>query len=82
MHVLNRQVEEMSAGAVSEKAMGISLSAAIAVANGLALVRVLTGINILWFLVPGYVLALVLSFFVPKCLLLSHLTLAAWPADR
>lgn len=66
VHVLNRQVEEMSAGAVSEKAMGISLSAAIAVANGLALVRVLTGINILWFLVPGYVLALVLSFFVPK----------------
>ncbi len=66
VHVLNRQVEEMSAGAVSEKAMGISLSAAIAVANGLALVRVLTGINILWFLVPGYVLALALSFFVPK----------------
>lgn len=66
VHVLNKQVEEMSAGAVSEKAMGISLSAAIAVANGLALVRVLTGVNILWFLVPGYVVALALSFFVPK----------------
>ncbi len=66
VHVLNKQVEEMSAGAVSEKAMGISLSAAIAVANGLAFVRVLTGINILWFLVPGYLVALVLSFFVPK----------------
>ena len=66
VHVLNKQVEEMSAGAISEKAMGISLSAAIAVANGLAFVRVLTGINILWFLVPGYVVALVLSFFVPK----------------
>ena len=66
VHVLNKQVEEMSAGAVSEKAMGISLSAAIAVANGLAMVRVLTGINILWFLVPGYVVALALGFFVPK----------------
>ena len=66
VHVLNRQVEEMSAGAVSEKAMGISLSAAIAAANGLAMLRVLIGLNILWFLVPGYVLALTLSFFVPK----------------
>ena len=66
VHVLNRQVEEISAGAVSERAMRVSLGAAIAAANGLAMLRVLTGINILWFLVPGYVAALALSFFVPK----------------
>ena len=66
VHVLNKQVEEMSAGAVSERAMGFSLSAAIAAANGLAMLRVLTGVNILWFLAPGYILALALSFFVPK----------------
>ena len=66
VHVLNKQVEEMSAGAVSEKAMGISLSAAIAAANGLAMVRVLTGASILWFLLPGYILALALGFFVPR----------------
>jgi len=28
--------------------------------------RVLTGINILWFLIPGYAVALGLSFVVPK----------------
>lgn len=65
VHVLNKQVEEISAGAVSEKAMGLSLSIAIALATGLAMVRVLTGISILWFVVPGYVIALVMSFFVP-----------------
>jgi hypothetical protein len=27
--------------------------------------RVLTGISILWFLVPGYAIALILTFFVP-----------------
>ena len=32
---------------------------------GFAMLRVLTGISLLWFLVPGYVLALILSFFVP-----------------
>ena len=66
VHVLNRQVEEMSSGAISARAMGLSLSLAVALGNGLALVRVLTGINILWFLLPGYAIALALSFFVPK----------------
>ncbi len=66
VHVLNKQVEEVSAGAISEKAMGTSLSIAIAIAMGLAMIRVLTGISILWFIVPGYALALVLTFFVPE----------------
>ncbi len=65
VHVLNKQVEEISSGAISAKAMGLSLSIAIAAAGGLAMLRVLTGISILWFLVPGYIAALALSFFVP-----------------
>ena len=32
---------------------------------GLSMLRVLTGISIMWFLVPGYLIALGLSFFVP-----------------
>ena len=66
VHVLVKQVEELSAGAVSGRALRISLSAAVAAANGLALLRVLTGIPILWFMVPGYAAALILSFFVPR----------------
>ncbi|MCD8160597.1 MAG: DUF1538 domain-containing protein [Clostridiales bacterium] len=66
VHVLNKQVEEVSAGAISAGAMKWSLSVAIAVATGLAMVRVLTGVSILWFVVPGYVIALALSFFVPE----------------
>lgn len=66
VHVLNKQVEELSAGAISEKAMGLSLSVAISLAMGFAVIRVLTGISILWFMVPGYVIALGLSFFVPQ----------------
>ena len=46
--------------------MGISLSLGVAVSVGLAMIRVLTGISIFWFIIPGYVLALLLSFFVPK----------------
>ncbi len=64
--VLTRQVEEMTSGAVSAKAMGLSLSIGVSLSVGLAMVRVLTGISILWFLVPGYAMALFLTFFVPK----------------
>lgn len=65
VHVLNKQVEELSAGAISARAMGFSLSIAIAAAMGLSMVRALTGLSILWFVVPGYLISLALSFFVP-----------------
>lgn len=64
VHVLNKQVTELSAGAISEKAMGLTLSIAVSGAMGLAMIRVLTGISILWFMVPGYIIALGLAFFV------------------
>ena len=65
VHVLNRQVEDLSAGAISARAMGLSLSVAVAAANGLAMLRVLTGAPVLHFLIPGYALALLLSLVVP-----------------
>ena len=64
--VLNKQVEELSSGAISEKAMHYSLAIAIALANGLAMLRVITGISIMWIVVPGYLIALALAFFVPQ----------------
>ena len=64
--VLTKQVEEMTSGAISAKAMGTSLSIGVAISVGLAMIRVLTGISIMYFLVPGYLIALVLTFFVPK----------------
>ena len=66
VHVLTKQVEEISAGAVSEKAMRMSLSIAIAGAMGLSMLRVLTGLHIFWLLIPGYLISLALSFFVPQ----------------
>ena len=66
VHVLNRQVEEITSGAIPGKAMSISLSVGVAVSVGLAMTRVLTGISIVCFLAPGYLAAIALSFFVPK----------------
>ena len=66
VYVLNKQVEEITDGAISARAMGTGLSIGVSVSLGLAMVRVLTGISILWFLLPGYAVALGISFFVPK----------------
>ena len=66
VYVLTEQVEELTSGAISAKAMGMSLSIGVALSLGLAMVRVITGISILWFLLPGYAVALGLTFFVPK----------------
>ncbi len=63
--VLEKQIEDVSSGAIPGKAVKLSLSVAIAAAMGLSVLRVLLGISILWFLVPGYTIALILAFFVP-----------------
>ena len=64
--VLMRQVEELTDGAIGGKSLRIALSAGVCVSLGLAMARVLTGINILWILVPCYAAAIILSFFSPK----------------
>lgn len=66
VYVLNKRVEEMTDGAISSGAMGLALGFAVALSLALAMVRVLTGISVLWFLIPGYAIALGISFFVPK----------------
>ncbi len=66
IQVLNRQVESVTSGAVSAKSMNLCLSIGVAVSVGLAMLRVLTGISIYRIIIPGYVIALILSRLVPK----------------
>lgn len=66
VQVLARQVEELSNGSITHKAIDHALSIGIALSVGLAMVRILTGVPLLWFLIPGYALALGLTFFVPQ----------------
>ena len=66
IQVLNHQVENVTDGAVSVKAMNRCMSIGVAISVGLAMTRVLTGLSIAWIIIPGYLIALVLSRFVPK----------------
>ena len=66
IQVLNHQVESVTSGAISVKAMNRCMSIGVSISVGLAMLRVIAGIPIMWIIVPGYVLALVLSRIVPK----------------
>ena len=65
VHVLMGQVEEITDGRISGKDLLLSLSFGVAASVGLSMIRVLTGISVMYFLIPGYLIALALAFFVP-----------------
>ncbi len=66
VHILNEQVEELSGGTIKKKSIMTALMIGMSLAVAMAMIRILTGISIWWLLVPGYTIALVLTFFVPK----------------
>ena len=65
VHVLNKQVEEITSGTVGKKSMMIALSVGVGISIGLSMLRIVLGFNILYYLIPGYFISLGLSFFVP-----------------
>jgi intracellular septation protein A len=66
VHVLNKQVEEITSGTISQRMMRGGLSIAVGLALALVMVRVIFSINIWYFLLPGYAVALAMTFFVPE----------------
>lgn len=66
IHVLNKQVEEVTGGGVTKKEMLIALCGGVGLAIALSMIRIIYDFSVLYYLIPGYLLSLGLSFFVPK----------------
>lgn len=66
VHSLKRQVSEITNGAISQKSVAMALSVGVSVSVGISMLRVLTGIPIMPFLIIGYAVSLIISFFVPN----------------
>ena len=66
VHVLNNQVAEITGGEVSKRQMMLALYIGVGVSIGLSVLRVYFGFSLLYYLVPGYLISLGLSFFVPR----------------
>ena len=65
VHVLNKQVEDITDGTVSRKSMMLALSLGVGISIGLSMLRIVLGFNLLYYVIPGYIISLGLSFFVP-----------------
>jgi len=66
VHVLNNQVEEITKGLISRKSMLIALCSGVGISIGLSMLRIAYDFSILYYLIPGYIISLGLSLFVPK----------------
>lgn len=66
VHVLCKQVETISDGTIKGSTLLISLSVSMMVSVGLAALRILCDIPVYYILIPGYGIALILTFVVPK----------------
>jgi len=66
IQILNKQVQSVTGGVISAKAMNTALSVGVAISVGLAMLRILCGIALHWIVLPGYLIAVVMSRFVPS----------------
>ncbi|MBR1868183.1 MAG: DUF1538 domain-containing protein [Clostridia bacterium] len=65
VHVLTKQVDEITSGGVTKLQMLVALSIGVGVSIGLSVIRIVFGFSILYYLIPGYLISIGLSFFVP-----------------
>ena len=66
IHALRKQIEEVSFGAIPGAAVQRYLAVGVSVALALTMARIILSLPIYWLLLPGYIVAIVLTFFVPK----------------
>lgn len=65
IHVLNQQVEEVTGGLITKRAMITGLCVGVGTSIALSVVRIIFDFSLIYYVVPGYFLSLALSLFVP-----------------
>ena len=65
IHVLNKQVEEVTGGYVTRRSMITGLCIGVGASIALSMVRIVFDFSIVYYVIPGYFLSLALSLFVP-----------------
>ena len=65
IHVLNSQVEDVTGGLVTKKSMMIGLCVGVGASIALSMIRIVFDFSLVYYIIPGYFIALALSLFVP-----------------
>ena len=65
IHVLNQQVEDITAGYISKRSMMLGLCIGVGGAIALSMIRIIFDFSLAYYIIPGYFISLALSLFVP-----------------
>jgi len=63
--VFAKQVDELTSGSISRNVIKFALGISVGLASLLGIVKIISGVSILWFIVPLYILAIGLIYFTP-----------------
>ena len=64
--VLLDQIEDITNGTINKQILLFSLSLGVSIATLLSIIRIIMGFSIMYILIPGYLIAIILSFFSPN----------------
>ena len=65
IHVLNKQVEDVTGGYVTRRAMITGLCIGVGASIALSMIRIVFDFSLVYYIIPGYFISLALSLFVP-----------------
>ena len=65
IHVLNKQVEEVTGGLITRRSMMLGLCIGVGASIALSMIRIVYDFNLVYYVIPGYFISLGLSLFVP-----------------
>lgn len=66
VRVLNQEVEKVSSGYIPQKVMLYTISIGVSISVALAMARIIFGLDLIYFLLPGYIIALIMIYFSGK----------------
>ncbi len=66
VRVLNQEVEKVSSGYIPQRVMLLTISIGVAFSIGLAMTRIIFGLELVYIILPGYILALILIYFTSR----------------
>jgi hypothetical protein len=67
--ILNEQIEEVTLGYINKKLVMAFLAIGVAFSVAFSIIRIYTGISLLYFIIPGYLLVYILSKFTSQLFL-------------
>ena len=62
VHVLTKQIEDVSSGTIKRSTILIALALGVGLAVGLAMTRALYNFSVMYYIIPGYLLSIALMF--------------------